>query len=135
MFEGVCYCVSSMQPTIALNTGHQIPLLGFGTWQLTGDTVYQAVKTAITTGYCHIDTADRYGNHKEVGQAIIDSSVARKDIFLTTKIWRESLQPDDALQALPRFLAELQTDYLDLLLIHWPNLQVDMNQTFTIMQE
>jgi len=124
-----------MHPTLSLNSGYDIPLLGFGTWQLEGDQAYQSVKMALKAGYRHIDTAERYGNHQEVGQAIAESGIPRKELFLTSKIWRENLQPEVARQVLPRFLKELQIEYLDLLLIHWPNMDVDMNETFKIMRQ
>lgn len=120
-------------PSYELNRGTKIPSLGFGTWQLTGLTAYEAVQTALKTGYRHVDTADVYGNHQEVGQALTDSSVKREDIFLTSKLWHSDLRADDAQRTIERVLKELQTDYLDLYLIHWPNQQVPINETLTAM--
>lgn len=111
-----------------------IPILGFGTWPLTGDPCVAMVKAALTTGYRHIDTADGYENHPAVGQAIREFSISREDLFLTTKIRRTELHRDAVIAAGTRFLRELQTDYLDLLLIHWPNHEIPMAETFAGLQ-
>jgi 2,5-diketo-D-gluconate reductase A len=95
-----------------------IPLLGFGTWQLRGRQAYDAVLHALHVGYRHIDTATAYGNEREIARAIRDSGVPRGDIFITTK-----LPPDRAgreLSTIERSLADLDTDYVDLWLVHWP---------------
>jgi len=102
------------------NTGATIPALGLGTWQSQPKDVYDAVLTAIHTGYRHIDTAFVYGNEKEVGKAIKDSGVPRKDIFLTTKLWNDSHRPELVEKALETSLRNLGTDYVDLWLMHWP---------------
>jgi 2,5-diketo-D-gluconate reductase B len=112
-----------------------IPVLGFGTWPLKGQQCFESVRTALALGYRHIDTADGYANHREVGQAIRDSGVTREEIFLTTKVRRNDLRRDDVIAACERFLAELQTDYLDLALIHWPNNDIPMAETFAGFQE
>ncbi len=111
----------------------KIPLLGFGTWQLQGSEAESAVKKALEIGFRHIDTADRYNNHKEVGQALQDSGVPRSEIFLTTKVWHSDLRSKDLHKAVNRFLKELQTDYLDLLLIHWPNSSIPLEETLAAM--
>lgn len=99
---------------------HKIPALGFGTWQLRGAACETAVRIALETGYRHIDTAQIYENEEAVGAAIKASRVPREDIFLTTKIWMSHVH-DGALQASAEdSLRKLQTDYVDLLLIHWP---------------
>lgn len=100
---------------LQLNSGSQIPAIGFGTWNLQGS----EVKTALQAGYRLIDTARIYGNEHSVGQAIRDSDVHRGDIFLTTKLW-----PSDfvvAREAFEEGLERLGLDYIDLYLIHWPN--------------
>lgn len=107
-----------MNEFIELNNGQQIPILGFGTWQLTGDEAYSAVQKALETGYRHIDTAAIYENEEEVGRAIADSGVSRDEIFVTTKLWND--EHDDARGALQRSLKRLGLDYVDLYLIHWP---------------
>jgi diketogulonate reductase-like aldo/keto reductase len=98
--------------------GGAMPLLGFGTWQIKGADATRAVSTALEAGYRHLDTALVYGNEAEVGAALADSGVAREDVFLTTKC-----PPDRAgsgLATVRESLDRLQTDYLDLWLIHWP---------------
>ncbi len=106
------------QPAAALPGGGAIPLLGFGTWQATGKSGYEAVKTALETGYRHIDTAAIYGNERQVGAALRDSGVPRESVFLTTKV-----PPDrvgHARQTLEESLSALGVDQVDLWLIHWP---------------
>lgn len=117
----------------SVNTTVQIPSLGFGTWQLTSDVCRTAVEVALETGYRHIDTADRYGNHTEVGESIKQSGIAREEIFLTTKVWRDQLHATGVEKSASRFLRELQTDYLDLLLIHWPNKNIPIVETLGAM--
>ncbi len=95
-----------------------MPLLGFGTWQIKGDDAVRATSAALEAGYRHLDTATVYGNEREVGRALAESGVARDDVFLTTKC-----PPDRAgraLDTLRESLDLLQTDHLDLWLIHWP---------------
>lgn len=106
----------------SLANGHQIPKLGFGTWELKdGEETYQAVRAALEVGYRHIDTAQTYKNEASVGKAIADADVAREDIFLTTKIWNSMSTYEETLQSINDSLLRLKTDYVDLLLIHWPN--------------
>jgi len=107
-----------------------IPFIGFGTWKLTGEVCVKAVLKALEVGYRHIDTADRYGNHKEVAKAVKDSGIKREEIFITTKVWYTELNYRNVLDSLERFLDELQTDYIDLLLVHWPNRQIPIEETF-----
>ncbi len=97
-----------------------MPLLGMGTFRLKDQVAYDAVQLALAAGYRHIDTAQIYGNEADVGRAISASGLARADIFLTSKIWLENLTADKFLPSLTQSLQDLQTDYLDLLLIHWP---------------
>ncbi|KAI8583660.1 hypothetical protein K450DRAFT_222186 [Umbelopsis ramanniana AG] len=103
-----------------LNTGAKLPLVGLGTWQSQPNEVYEAVLTAIKAGYRHIDTAWIYGNEKEVGQAIKDSGVDRQSLFVTTKLWNNAHSPQDVEKALEHSLKNLQLEYLDLYLMHWP---------------
>lgn len=124
-----------MVPLKKLNDELSIPMIGFGTWKLKGEEGRVAVESALKVGYRHIDTADRYGNHAEVGEVIKASNVARSDIFLTTKVWRERLKRDEILADVDRFLQELSTEYVDLLLIHWPNREVPVEETLLAMEE
>jgi alcohol dehydrogenase (NADP+) len=103
-----------------LNTGARIPALGFGTWQ-DKDAQEPAVTIALKAGYRHIDTARVYGTEPAVGNAIKKSGIPRDQIFLTTKLWNNSHHPDDVESALDASLADLQTSYVDLYLMHWPS--------------
>ncbi|WP_457808354.1 2,5-didehydrogluconate reductase DkgB [Kushneria sp. EE4] len=98
-----------------------IPDIGLGTYRLKGQEVIDSVTTALELGYRHIDTAQVYGNEAEVGQAIADSGVARDEIFLTTKIWTDRFHHDDLIKSLEESLERLGTDYVDLVLLHWPS--------------
>ncbi|GJE85134.1 aldo/keto reductase [Phanerochaete sordida] len=103
---------------VKLNTGAQMPTLGFGTWQSQPGAVEKAVEVALRTGYRHIDTATAYGNEREVGEGIKASGVPREEIFLTTKLNNtDHRKPFEALQY---SLQQLETPYLDLWLMHWP---------------
>ena len=108
-------------PTITLAHGAQIPAIGLGTWPLRGAEGSAAVRTAIELGYRLIDTAEAYRNEEAVGQGVRDSGVPREEIFLTSKFNREWHSVDGARQAAEASLRRLGVDYLDLLLIHWPN--------------
>lgn len=104
-----------------LNNEVLIPSIGFGTWQISeGKAVVNAVKCALTTGYKHIDTAAVYGNEKGVGQAIKESGTDRKELFITSKVWNTERGYEPTLKAFDQTLSDLQLDYLDLYLIHWP---------------
>ncbi|OBB97671.1 aldo/keto reductase [Mycobacterium sp. 852002-30065_SCH5024008] len=110
----------SKVPTIELNDGVRIPQLGFGVFQIKPDETAAAVKTALDIGYRHIDTAEMYGNEKEVGQGIRDAGLDRGDVFVTSKLNNGFHKPDDARRAFDRTLKALDSDYVDLFLIHWP---------------
>ncbi|RDV11528.1 aldo/keto reductase [Pontibacter diazotrophicus] len=105
-----------------------IPALGFGTFELTGDTAVELVTAALDTGYRHIDTAQMYDNEAAVGSAIKESSVAREEVFLTTKVLPSNLSSKDFLPSVEESLQKLQTDTVDLLLIHWPNPEVPVEE-------
>lgn len=105
-----------------LANGVKIPKIGFGTWQIPeGDEAYKSVAHALKVGYTHVDTAQIYGNEVSVGRAIADSGLAREDIFLTTKVWNDKHDYDLAKASIEESLTKLGVDYVDLLLIHWPN--------------
>ena len=104
----------------------EIPQLGFGTWELRGETCIQAVKTALATGYRHIDTAEIYQNEEEVGTAIQQSNIPRSEIFITSKAWQNNLTYDRVIKACNISLRKLKTDYIDLYLIHWPDKYLNM---------
>lgn len=103
-----------------LNNRRKMPAIGFGTWNITGKECVEATSEALRAGYRLIDTAKIYGNEAEVGEAIAKSSVPRKEIFLTTKLWPSDFGYDNALRAFDESLTRLGLDYIDLYLIHWP---------------
>ena len=106
---------------VALSDGNSMPLLGLGVWDAkSGKETYDAVIHALSKGYRHIDTAEMYGNEKDVGSAVIDSGIAREEIFITTKLWDSGLGFDHALNAFDVSLKKLNLEYIDLYLIHWP---------------
>ena len=115
----------SVTPTLPLLHGAQIPVIGLGTWPLRGAESAAPVRTAIEAGYRLIDTAENYHNEDGVGQGIRDSGVDRAEIFITTKLNRRWHSVDGVRQAFEASLQRLGVDYLDLLLIHWPNPDLD----------
>ena len=111
----------SLNDTFTLYNGYQIPCIGFGTWQIPdGGMAIAAVSTAIKAGYRHIDTAAIYENERGVGEGIIASGIPRREIFVTSKLWNTSRSYTQAKEAFFKTLTDLQLDYLDLYLIHWP---------------
>lgn len=113
--------------TVSLQ-GRQVPALGFGTWRLTGEECTTAVDFALNNGYRHIDTAQIYENEAEVGEGIAKSGVARDQIFLTTKVWRSNFAAKTVAQSVDESLKKLKTDYVDLLLVHWPFPEVSISE-------
>lgn len=112
-------------PTLRLNDGYTIPQIGLGTASLNDDTVAPVIVTAIEAGYRHIDTAFRYGNQRGVGKGIRASGIDRAALFVTTKLDGEFQGNDRAIAGLDECLRQLDMDYVDLLLIHWPLPQRD----------
>jgi 2,5-diketo-D-gluconate reductase A len=107
-------------PTVQLNDGHMIPQLGFGVFQIDPGETVEAVTTALEVGYRHVDTAEMYGNERQVGEAVRASGLDRGDVFVTSKLSNALHRPDDARRALDGTLSDLGFDYVDLFLIHWP---------------
>lgn len=107
-------------PTITLNTGAEMPRLGYGVFQVPADGVLEPTLEALRAGYRSIDTATIYGNEEGVGKAIAESGVPREELFVTTKLWNDSQGYDSTLAAFDDSLARLGLDYVDLYLIHWP---------------
>jgi 2,5-diketo-D-gluconate reductase B len=100
--------------------GISLPRLGLGTFRLQGDACRTAVESALGLGYRHIDTAEMYGNEAAIGDAIVASGVARKDLHVTTKVWNENLAPDAIRRAFDASLKKLKLNQVDLYLVHWP---------------
>ena len=109
---------------VKLNTHAKMPLIGLGTWKSGAGEVYSAVRWALKLGYTHFDCASVYNNQAEIGQAFHDAftedNLKREDLFITSKLWNDSHSPEDVLPALKQTLHDLQCDYLDLWLMHWP---------------
>ncbi len=119
-----------------LNNGVEIPLLGLGTYRMTAQNeVLKALDTAFQVGYRLIDTADIYGNHHQIGLALEKLGIDRHEIFLTTKIWNTDHGYKNVFNVFDRFLNELRTDYIDLLLIHWPGPYRSYVETWQAMIE
>jgi 2,5-diketo-D-gluconate reductase B len=114
---------------LPLLNGRAMPALGLGTWDLRGATCTAAVKQALALGYRHIDTAEMYGNEAEIAKGIGQSGVGREDLFITTKVWTNHHRAGDFVAAAEASLKRLKTDYVDLLLIHWPNSAVPLGET------
>jgi 2,5-diketo-D-gluconate reductase B len=113
--------------------GVEVPEIGFGTYKLIGKQCGDCVRRALDLGYRHIDTAQFYRNEMEVGQAIRDSHMEREELFVTTKIWHTNMTHSRVLTSTEESLRSLDMDYVDLLLIHWPNLEVDIRETLDAM--
>jgi len=105
---------------IKLNNGTYIPSIGFGTSLVTGDECTQIIKKAIEVGYRHIDTASAYENEVEIGNAIRQSKIERKELFVTSKVWKDAMGYENTLKSFEKSLKSLGLEYIDLFLIHWP---------------
>ena len=114
-------------------SGLSIPSIGLGTWELRGQECKRVVREALELGYRHIDTAAMYENESEVGSGIVDSGVDRKEIFLTTKINTIEVNNEGIVDAFHKSLSDLKTDYVDLLLIHWPAFSTNLGDMLEIM--
>ncbi len=120
---------------IKLNSGYDMPIVGLGTWLSESNQVYNIVKQALEMGYRHIDCAAVYGNEKEVGKAlkesITDGIVKREEVFITSKLWNTEHKKEDVLPALEQSLNDLEVEYLDLYLMHWP-VAIKKNSNFPL---
>ena len=114
-------------------SGLTIPLIGLGTWELRGRKCKKVVRKSLELGYRHIDAAAMYENESEVGSGIVDSGVDRKEIFLTTKINTIEVNNEGIVDAFHKSLSDLKTDYVDLLLIHWPAFSTNLGDMLEIM--
>ena len=121
-------------PTFAAN-GAEIPLLGLGTWELRGRACARIVQQALRLGYRHIDTAEIYENEREVGEGVRASGVKRHDLFLTTKIWPSHFAPRALERAARECLVRLRVSEVDLLLLHWPNPQIPLEETLGALRQ
>ena len=115
--------------------GVKVPSLGLGTWRLSGEGCIRAVERALALGYRHIDTAQIYANEDEVGRAVRNSGVDREELFLVTKVWTSSFSHDGVISSTRGSLKKLQVEYVDLLLMHWPNPRVPLEETLGAMRE
>jgi len=113
----------------------EMPALGFGTYRLRGAEAEEGVRDALDAGYRHIDTAQMYRNEADIGRALAGSPVDRHEVFLTTKVWPDHYALDDLLGSVATSLRKLQTDVVDLLLLHWPKFDVPMAETIEALNE
>lgn len=114
--------------TIEANGAH-IPAIGLGTWELRGRTCSRIVEQAIRLGYRHIDTAQIYENERDVGDGVRASGIRRNDVFVTTKVWTTHFAPNDLVRSAKESLVRLRMTEVDLLLLHWPNPHVPLEET------
>jgi diketogulonate reductase-like aldo/keto reductase len=114
-------------PTRTLPSGNELPVLGYGTYDLPNDGVGDALRTALDAGYTHVDTAEGYGNETAIGSALAEYD--REELFLTSKVVPSNLHYEGVLDAVEASLDRLGTDYLDLYLIHWPNPAISLRET------
>ena len=125
-------------PDISLNNGSTIPQVGFGVFQIKPEDTAAAVRSALEIGYRHIDTAEMYGNEKEVGEGIRDAGIPRDQVYVTSKLNNGFHRPDDARRAFDGTLTALDSDSVDLFLIHWPlptRYDGDFVSTWNVLEE
>jgi 2,5-diketo-D-gluconate reductase B len=115
-------------PTLTVR-GTEVPKLGFGTWQITGDDGREGVRDALQLGYRHIDTARMYANEVQVGEGLRESGVPRDEVWLTSKVWPDAARESDLRRSVEQQLSDLGVDRLDLLLLHWPAPDVPLSET------
>lgn len=117
--------MKSINDTYTLSNGLKIPCMGFGTYNPTGGDNCEIIKTAIDAGYRYFDTASLYGTERALGQAVKESGIERKDLFIVSKLWLDEMGYHETKKAFDRSLERLQMDYLDMYLIHWPRRSED----------
>lgn len=110
-----------------------LPRIGLGTWQIEGRAAAEAVADALALGYRHVDTARSYGNEREVGEGLRAAGVPRDQVWVTTKVWLDDLAPDRLRRSAEASLTDLGLDHVDLLLVHWPNPSVRLNDTLAAL--
>lgn len=115
--------------------GANIPALGFGTFRMPEEDVHRVLPQALKLGFRHVDTAQVYKNEAAVGEAMSRSGIARGDIFLTTKVWVDQYKHDDFIRSVDESLTKLKTDYVDLLLLHWPKSDVPLAERIGALNE
>lgn len=115
--------------------GVRIPAIGFGTFELKPADAQRLVRHALDVGYRHIDTAQMYGNEEAVGRAIRESAVPRSDVFVTTKVWMDRFRAGDLQRSVGESLERLGLDAVDLVLLHWPNPDVELGETLGALAE
>jgi 2,5-diketo-D-gluconate reductase B len=120
---------------VKLKSGSEMPMLGLGTWDLRGQDCRQALKIALDLGYTHIDTAWMYKNQGVIGDTLKEVGADRDRLFITSKVWHTHLHYDGVLEQCEESLRDLQIDYVDLFLIHWPNEEVPLTETFKAMKQ
>jgi len=118
-----------MDIPVATSCGAHIPAVGLGTWDLRSRTCARVVEQALRLGYRHIDTAEMYGNEREIGEGLRASGIGRDDVFITTKVWPDNLAPADFERSTKESLARLRLSHVDLLLIHWPSPRIPLAET------
>jgi 2,5-diketo-D-gluconate reductase B len=121
--------LGSPQMQLVEAKGAKIPAIGLGTWELRAGACARLVEQALKLGYRHIDTAQVYENEREVGQGLRASGVKRDEVFITTKVWTTHFAPNDLERSTKESLAKLRLSEVDLLLLHWPNPQVPLEET------
>ena len=121
--------------SLTLLSGDTMPVVGLGTWPMRGNQCKQVIKQALELGYTHFDTAWIYQNQREIGEALREAGADRSQLFITSKVGRDYLQYDVAIEQADDILEYLQMDYVDLLLVHWPNETVPMEGTIRAFNE
>ena len=113
----------------------KVPSFGVGTFRLEGEVVKDSVRNALEVGYRVIDTAQIYGNEAEIGEVLTQSGIARDELFITTKIWVDNMNTEQLIPSLKESLEKLNTDYVDLTLIHWPGNNNNLNEYMASLLE